>query len=455
MFPVNKKLSARLIAFLLIISLALSTLSSCTWFNYVAESKDEIVNNINSSSDKGYDEVADYLRDWGFPNFDTFKFSSIEQTYNRYYNYAGGMPAPYEHARETAELYLEHYYGTLDEDDSVKVTDALLTCYVYALDDPYSAYRPYEETEEYFDDMSGKFGGIGVMIEYDYKAETIMVNNVYPGSPADRAGLQAGDFIIGVDGKTIQEIGLDYVVYHVRGEIGTEVQLTILRGEETLNVIAVRDEVEEINASKEYDEETGLGYISIVSFKDNTFAQFKNCVDELEALGAKGIVFDLRNNPGGYLHSVIDVISYVIPTDKLVVSYQYKGMKKVEIFSEDDPGGDHTVDIPMVIICNEYTASAGEIFTAALRDYDELGVIDATIVGTNTYGKGIMQDTMIYSLDQSSCTMTVAYYDPPCGVNYHGTGITPDVKVELTEDGDVQLDAAYEALKSLINANNN
>ena len=137
------------------------------------------------------------------------------------------------------------------------------------------------------------------------------------------------------------------------------------------------------------------------------------------------------------------------------MSYQYKGMKKVEIFSEDDPGGDHTVDIPMVIICNEYTASAGEIFTAALRDYDELGVIDATIVGTNTYGKGIMQDTMIYHLDQSSCTMTVAYYDPPCGVNYHGTGITPDVKVELTEDGDVQLDAAYEALKSLINANNN
>ena len=451
----DKRVKISLVALLLVLALVIPLLVLCTKPGYVASSKDEITQNISEAVDAGHEHVADYLREWGLPSFDTFKFKAIERNFSKYYNYTGGMPAAFEHAKETAELYLEHYYDSINKDDKEDVTDALLTCYVYALDDPYAAYRPYEETEEYFTDMSGKFGGIGVMIEYDYKAETIMVNTVYPDSPAEKAGIEVGDFIIAVDGKSITEIGLDYVVYHVRGVIGTDVQLTLLRDGKEVVVSATRDEVEEINAYGEYDSESGIGYISIVSFKGNTFDQFKKALDDVIARGAVGIVFDLRNNPGGYLYSVIDVISYLIPTGERVVSYQYKGKDAVVLYSENDPDGDHVLTLPMVVLCNQYTASAGEIFTAAMRDYDDMGIINATIVGTNTYGKGIMQDTYVYSLDQSSCTMTVAYYDPPCGTNYHGVGVAPDIVSELGDEFDNQLQDAYETLKNLINANNN
>ena len=131
------------------------------------------------------------------------------------------------------------------------------------------------------------------------------------------------------------------------------------------------------------------------------------------------------------------------------MSYQYKGFDEVELIAEDEDK-DHKIDIPMVVLCNEYTASAGEIFTAAVRDYRNDKLLTATIVGTNTYGKGIMQSSYYYPLDQSTVTFTVAYYNPPCGKNYHGEGVTPDRIVEITENTDTQLEVAYEELQKLI-----
>jgi carboxyl-terminal processing protease len=279
-----------------------------------------------------------------------------------------------------------------------------------------------------------------------------MVNTVYPESPAEKAGLKVGDFIYAVNGVTVEEIGYLNAVYHIRGEIGTDVEITVIRGAEFVTVTATRGEVEEINVEYDFDDETKLGYVRIVSFKGNTFDQFKNAIDEVMAKGAVGIVFDLRSNPGGYVQSVCDVLSYIIPTDKTLLSYQYKGKDEVVIKSYDDGKGgyDHVIDLPMTVICNEYTASAGEIFTAAIRDYRDEGLMKATIVGTNTFGKGIMQNTFPYT-DDSTVTLTVSYYNPPCGVNYHGTGIAPDVVVELSEDRDTQLEAAYAELLKLIN----
>ena len=191
----------------------------------------------------------------------------------------------------------------------------------------------------------------------------------------------------------------------------------------------------------------------IVSFKKNTFDQFVNAIDALEAANVKGIVFDVRGNPGGYVDSVCDVISYIIPTGHTVLSYQYKGRPATELKSTDDAKNtDHVIDLPITVICNEYTASAGEIFTAAIRDYRDEGLLRASIVGTNTFGKGIMQNTYYY-LDDSSVTLTVAYYNPPCGENYHGKGVAPDVVIENTAEEDLQLLTAYAELLELINAN--
>lgn len=458
----DKRLTVGIII-VLTISILLLTLSFCDLFDdfsYVADDKDEIKDNIDSSDGEDedgetveFEYVYKYLRHWGMPIFDTLKFINFENCFITYYNYEKGMPDTATHANDTAEMFMELYYDDIDHSDKTAVTNAMLMCYVESLDDPYAVFREPEETEDYNDDMSGKFGGIGVVVEYNYEEETIMVNTVYIDSPAERAGVQVGDYLHAVDGKTIEELGLVNAVYHVRGEIGTYVELTLLRGDEYITIKVLRDEVEEINAAYDYDEETGIGYIQIVSFKDNTFAQFAEAVDALKEAGAKGIIFDVRGNPGGYLYSVCDVISYLIPTGHSIVTYQYKNQPVVELKSEDDEVDgvtrDHVLDIPIVVLCNEYTASAGEIFTAALRDYTVDGIVDATIVGTNTFGKGIMQNSFSY-FDGSSATFTIAYYNPPCGDNYHEIGVAPDVEVENTETEDLQLNEAMKILSETI-----
>ncbi len=453
-----KKTVCKLLALVITANVLLFSFTSCKWFVYVADSKGEITENIEKSSSKRLnDHVADYLRDWGLPLYDSLKFRYVENYYQRYYNYEGGMPDTHAHAKATAELFLRNYFDKIDRDDKSAVTHALLDCYVDALGDPYSVYRAPEAADDYTTDMSGKFGGIGVVVEYDYNNNTIMVNTVYIDSPAEKAGMQAGDYLHAVDGKTISELGITNAVNHIRGEIGSYVNLTLIRDGSFVDVTVQRAEIEEINVDYKLDVETMIAYVRIVTFKGNTFEQFAEAIDALEADGAVGIVFDLRGNPGGYLQSVCDVVSYLVPNDKTIVTYQYKDSGVVRLVSENDETStgqniDKVINLPMAVICNKNTASAGEIFTSAIRDYRNEGLIKATIVGTTTYGKGIMQNTYYY-IDGSSFTMTVAYYNPPCGVNYHGVGITPDVNVELTDTGDAQLDAALEAVKNLINAN--
>lgn len=448
---------SRLILLLLILSVLLSSLASCNLFSYVAGDKGEIQDNIDNTQDdtptqqqKKY--VLDYLRDWGMPLFDKLKFKYFEDCFVQLYNYEGGMPNTLSHAKKTAELFMEGYYDTIDKKDKTAVTDALLDCYVSALDDPYAFYRPPVETEDFMTDMSGKFGGIGVMVEYNDLDESIMVSTVYPDSPAEKAGIKVGDYIHAVDGKTVEELGYLNAVNYVRGEIGTSVEITVLRGEELVTVTAIRGEVEELNVVYEIDDEKQIGYVQIVSFKENTFPQFKEAIDSLESAGVKGIIFDLRNNPGGYVDSVLSVISYLIPNDVPVMSYQYKGRDKIELKSKDQ-GEDHVVNLPFVVICNQYTASAGEIFTAAIRDYRNDKMLEAKIVGVNTYGKGIMQSSYYYPMDKSTVTFTVAYYNPPCEINYHGTGVTPDVIVEIENNTDTQYEAAVKELQNLISDN--
>ena len=445
---------SKLLILLLVISVLSGSLVSCDLFSYVAGDKGEIQDNIDNTndetpSDEQYEFVSEYLREWGMPLFDKIKFKYFEDCFIQLYSYEGGMPDTLTHAKKTAELFMDGYYDSIDKNDKTAVTDALLDCYVSALDDPYAFYRPPVETEDYMTDMSGKFGGIGVMVEYNDQDETIMVNTVYPGSPAEKAGIKVGDYFYSVDGKTVEELGYTNAVNYIRGEIGTTVTLVMLRDGEKITVTAIRDEVEEINVAYEIDTEKNIGYVQIVAFKENTFPQFKEAIDSLEAAGVKGIVFDLRNNPGGYVDSVVSVISYLIPNGKRVMSYQYQGYGE-KVRNSKDEGEDHKINVPCVVICNQYTASAGEIFTSAIRDYRNEGEMVATIVGVNTYGKGIMQSSYYYPLDKSTVTFTVAYYKPPYGDNYHGVGVLPDVVVEIENNVDTQYEAAVNELQKLI-----
>lgn len=460
----------RLVLLVLTLAVILSSLASCFRIpTSQAASKDEIRDNLAISLADGkqnHSAVHKYLSGWGVPTFDRIKFSYFESIVTLYYNYEDA-PETEAHAAALTEKFLDEYYDGLDLSDKTAVTNALLECYADTLGDPYAVYRAAEATKEHSIDMSGKFGGIGVMIEYNHEKETLMVSQVYPNSPAEKVGVEVGDFIVGVDGKRVSEIGYLNAVNYVRGEIGTTVSITLLRGEREIEVSAVRAAVEEINVSYQALDVDGrkLGYVQIDSFKENTFEQFKEAIESLETEGVEGIIFDMRNNFGGYVYSAADIISYMIPSGHKIVSYQYKNSLPTEFHSKDDGGEDHTIDVPMVVITNEYTASAAEIFTSAVRDFREEGLLKATIVGTTTYKKGIVQGSIEYTIDGSTLTLTVSRYYPPSGVNFHGVGVTPDREVLLPEPvfdealgkylpvQDTQLDTAILELQKLINAN--
>ncbi len=461
----------RISAILILLAVLLSLFTSCSVDRDMASKEDitESIDKVTSDNSLSYQYVHLYLSDFGITHFDKSKFLWIELKFDDYFNLKGGLPSVSEHAKLTAKDFLENYYDTIDLNNRSAVTNALITCYVNAIGDKYSIYRTPSEHETYDTDMSGKFGGIGVVIEYDHIEETLRVTTVYIDSPAEAAGIQPGDYIQGVNGKTTETVGYLNVINYVRGEIGSTVTVTVKRGEELIDFDVTRAEIEEKTVAYTIDEDN-FGYVQIVGFKANTYSQFVEAIDALEAAKVDGVIFDLRGNPGGYVDAVCNMLSYLIPSGHTIVTYQYKGQMASGIKSNtdihptktdpEDPKkplkADHTYNVPMVVLCDEYTASAGELFTAAIRDYTLAGLLNGVTVGHKTYGKGIMQSSWSY-YDSSSITMTVAYYNPPSGINYHGEGIKPDREVtNETVNGaviDKQYEAAVEELKKLINAN--
>ena len=233
------------------------------------------------------------------------------------------------------------------------------------------------------------------------------------------------------------------VRFKVKGEENTYVNISHRRDGAELTLDVIRKRVDTKNVTYSIDENK-IGYIKITSFKSNTASQFVEAVSFLEENGAVGVIYDLRSNPGGYLSSVVSILSYIAPDDAIIVSFSNDyGAPKYDNHS-------HSFLIPSVVLCNENTASAGELFTAAMRDFDDkFGYLEVTTVGNTTYGKGVMQSTFELG-DGSTLTMTVAFYNPPCGENYDGEGIKPDVKTDAVEGMDAQLDAAYTEIANLV-----
>ena len=407
--------------------------------------KEEITSNLSSMSDedKGYSSVTKYLNDYGFAGYDSFKLRTVEAYYRQYT--ALDIEEPRILAIETAQLYLDYFYDKTDATDKTAVTDALLTCYIKATGDKYAVYRTPDQYEQYDEEMSGSFVGIGVTVQYNEEKTEITVVLVNEGGAAEKAGILVGDIIYAVDGKTVAELGYEGAVSAIRGEIDTDVTVTVLRGEEYIDFVCTRAQIVERTVRYELDA-NGIGYVQITGFKENTASLFCEAIDFLEENDCKGIIFDLRNNPGGYLNSVIAVIDYLVPSKTRIVSYKYAQYDESVYYATDG----HEIDVPITVLCNQNTASAGELFTAAMRDYNDMGILEATIVGVNTYSKGVMQNTFMLS-DGSTLTLTVAYYNPPCNVNYDGVGVKPDVEIENDSTSDLQLERAYLEISTLIN----
>lgn len=430
--------SVRPIIILLLIFTALLSLSACKRTeNEPIYDKDALIEKIESCENFSGNYIYSYFAEWCFPEFDKSKLYSVELTFRK--NYVEKLSDAGELAKKMADCFFEYFYEEIDLYDKEEVTIALIDCLCYSVGDDYAIYRTPEEYEDYDTDMSGEIIGIGVQVMFNRLDNTCLIESVNSGSGAESAGILPGDYIVKVDGVLVSEMGYEGTLAAVRGEIGTRVKITVERDGKEISFDVTRSLIIEQSISYSINEEK-IGYIKITGFKENTAEQFKSAIDALEDAGCVGVIYDLRSNPGGYLSAVVEMLSYIAPNNEKIVTFSNNYASPIY------DGDSHFYLIPSVVICNGYTASAGELFTSAIRDFGEAGYLKTSIVGERTYGKGIMQSTFSYT-DGSTLTLTVAYYNPPSGENYHKVGITPNF---ICKDMTTALDDAYTEIYKLI-----
>ena len=333
----------------------------------------------------------------------------------------------------------ENYIGDVDEE---ALEEGIYKGYIQGLEDPYSVYYNEEETKDLYETTEGEYSGIGAVLSQDLESGVITLVQIYEDSPAAKAGLKDNDILTKVGDIEVTGMDLSEVVTYIKGEKGTDVNLTVLRGEdaEEITVTATRDTVEAQTVKYEMLEGQ-TGYLSVSEFDSVTYAQYEEALNELTDQGMTGLIVDLRNNPGGNLNTVCEMLDLVLPKGTIVYTEDKDG--KRETATSDD---EHQINVPMVVLVNGNSASASEIYAGAIQDY---GI--GKIVGTQTYGKGVVQQ--IFDLgDGTSVKLTIAEYFTPNGRNIDGEGITPDVEVEYEADennpeADNQLEKALEVMK--------
>lgn len=334
-----------------------------------------------------------------------------------------------------------YYYEDISDEE---LADGVMYGLMETVGDPYTCYYSVEEMKELSADIEGIFHGIGAYLEMDYDAGYAKISGVIDGTPASQSDIKVGDYIIKVDGVDTYEMTLTDVVAMIRGDAGTQVVLTLNRGGEEREVTVTRQNIETPTVKYELlDNE--IAYITITEFDDITTAQFAEAKNQLEADNAKGLILDLRGNPGGSLATVVDICEMMLPEGMIVYTEDKYG-NRVEYKCD----GENEFTLPLVVLIDGGSASASEILAGAIKDY-KIG----TLIGTTTYGKGIVQKIFSYE-DGSAVKITVSKYYTPNGYNIHGVGIEPDVIVEfdgdlyLEEDIDNQLQKAIEIISEEI-----
>ena len=333
----------------------------------------------------------------------------------------------------------------LFDEDMTKVEDGIYAGMMNGLGDPYTVYYTKEEYKALNEDTEGKYSGIGAVVSQNPNTKIITIVKIFDNSPANDAGLQVGDIIYKIDGEEVAGTDMDILVKtKIRGEEGTSFKMTVLRGDERkeveLDLTRRSIEVETV-AGKMLD--NNIGYIAVSQFDAVTSEQFKSNIESLQSQGMTKLIVDLRGNPGGLLDQVVDMLDYILP-DGLVLYTEDKYGKREEYYSD----GSHELKIPMVVLVNENSASASEVFTATFRDFEW-----GTVVGKTTFGKGIVQNVLPLG-DGTAVKITTQHYYPPSGYDLHKVGIKPDLEVDLNEgakigtDSDNQLSAAIDILKN-------
>lgn len=337
----------------------------------------------------------------------------------------------------------QYYLNNIDED---KAIEGAIEGYVSALGDQYTEYIPKSEMEEYTQNLMGNYVGIGIYMAQNTKDNTIVVLTPIKYSPAEEAGILPGDIIKKINDVEYTGENMTAAANNIKGAEGTKVKLEIQRGQEikTFEITRKKITTNPVIAEKL---DNNIGYLEVTSFDENTAENFKSKYEELKAQGIDSLIIDLRNNGGGLVEEALKIADYIVPKGKeLLVTVDKDGKEKVEKSKEDV-----LIDMPIVVLVNKNSASSSEILAGALKDLNE-----ATIVGTTTYGKGVIQQFLTLR-DGSGLKVTVEEYYTPNRTKINGVGIEPNEKIELPETitnpltverkDDTQLQKAIELLK--------
>ena len=318
------------------------------------------------------------------------------------------------------ETLINQYY--LDEVDEQQIEDTMYTGLVAGLDDPYSVYYTEEELKTMEESTSGEYSGIGATLTQNPDTKEMSVVSCFENTPAEEAGLLPGDIIVGWNGSSVEGMELSELVSKIKTDPDEHLTLEIERDGDTMEVELTRRGVEIPTVESEMLHDQ-IGYIKLLEFDEVTAEQFRTALDQLEEQGMEKLIIDVRDNPGGVLQTVCDMLDELLPEGLIVYTEDKDGNKKE--YTSDEA---HQFTKPLAVLTNENSASASEIFAGAIQDYS-LG----TIVGTTTFGKGIVQ-RIFYLSDGTGVKLTVAKYYTPKGHDIHKKGITPDVEVELDEN---------------------
>ena len=313
----------------------------------------------------------------------------------------------------------EYYLGDVDE-ESLK--EGAIQGYIEGLGDPYTEYISKDDMNDYLEDTMGNFVGIGIYMTEDPDTNMIMVLTPIKGSPAEKAGIQPGDYIVSVNGEKCTADDLTAISTKIKGEEGSTVKLQILRGEETLDFEITRENVI-VNPVEGEVLENNIGYIKFSSFDENTAEEFRTKFEELQTQGIKSLIIDLRNNGGGIVDEALQIADYIADKGSVLLYEVDKDYNETVEKSENDP----IINMPVIILTNENTASSSEILAGALKDLGK-----AQIVGTKTYGKGVIQQILTLP-DGSGLKITTEKYLTPNRTEINEIGIEPNETVELPE----------------------
>lgn len=367
-------------------------------------------------------------------------FNQIDLFTNNYDSQNQELPEDldYSSVEDVYDLLRENYAGQLSQEE---LMEGLKKGLVEASGDPFSEYLTAETAEELNESLEGEFSGIGA--EIGIRDEQLVVIAPLDDTPAERAGLRSGDRIIAIDDEDATSLSVNEAVTQIRGDAGTEVVLTIVRGNQMPEDIAITRGVIEVPSVRSEMKEGDIGYIELVRFGSDTDSDFRNAARSLVEEGADSIILDVRNNPGGYLDVAVDITSEFLEAGQVVVE-ERRGEEVIG--AERAHNGGVLSDMEVVVLVNGGSASASEIIAGALRDHGR-----ATVVGEQTFGKGSVQELMKVG-NGDVLRVTIAKWYTPNGNNINEEGITPDIEVERTEEDydnerDPQLDRALELLQ--------